>query len=288
MRVRLLLSVMTTAQDANKYYFDNISFKVPAGTIDGLEPVYIDDYKEVTYIDPSTLDWSDNILKNGDLSGDDMSEFVLKNNDVEDPETLPVEKTAFGDAFEIDVETAARPTNEDGSVGGNDYDAQFFVRLPYVLPKGKKFNLEFDLYAEEINTLAIAAHAEPGQWKANISSVKTDPAVDAVHYQEYLTAPEDMRTIAINLAVATDATYAFSNFSVQVVKDDMAEIEAATTEADAASLWNETLALNEACYAGRTADTEGCSEESVKALTDAVAAGKEVLKKNDATKSERW
>ena len=285
-RFRSIAFNLNDIADANKYYFDNISFKVPAGTIDGLEPVYIDDYKEVTYIDPSTLDWSDNILKNGDLSGDDMSEFVLKNNDVEDPETLPVEKTAFGDAFEIDVETAARPTNEDGSVGGNDYDAQFFVRLPYVLPKGKKFNLEFDLYAEEINTLAIAAHAEPGQWKANISSVKTDPAVDAVHYQEYLTAPEDMRTIAINLAVATDATYAFSNFSVQVVKDDMAEIEAATTEADAASLWNETLALNEACYAGRTADTEGCSEESVKALTDAVAAGKEVLKKNDATKEE--
>ena len=285
-RFRSIAFNLSAIADANKFYFDNISFKVPSGTVDGLEPVYIDDYAEKEYIDPTKLDWSDNILKNGDLSGDDMSEFVLKNNDVEDPETLPVEKTAFGDAFEIDVETAARPTNEDGSVGGNDYDAQFFVRLPYVLPKGKKFNLEFDLYAEEINTLAIAAHAEPGQWKANISSVKTDPAVDAVHYQEYLTAPEDMRTIAINLAVATDATYAFSNFSVQVVKDDMAEIEAATTEADAASLWNETLALNEACYAGRTADTEGCSEESVKALTDAVAAGKEVLKKNDATKEE--
>ncbi len=285
-RFRSIAFNLSAIADANKFYFDNISFKVPSGTVDGLEPVYIDDYAEKEYIDPTKLDWSDNILKNGDLSGDDMSEFVLKNNDVEDPETLPVEKTAFGDAFEIDVETAARPTNEDGSVGGNDYDAQFFVRLPYVLPKGKKFNLEFDLYAEEINTLAIAAHAEPGQWKANISSVKTDPAVDAVHYQEYLTAPEDMRTIAINLAVATDATYAFSNFSVQVVKDDMAEIEAATTEADAASLWAETLALNEACYAGRTADTEGCSEESVKALTDAVAAGKEVLKKNDATKEE--
>lgn len=276
-------------------FIDNIRVQVPSGTLpikdaDGNEiaPDYLSatEYPIYTYIDPTTLDWSDNILKNGDLSGDDMSEFVLKNNDYEDPETLPVEKTAFGDAFEIDVETAARPTNEDGSVAGNDYDAQFFVRMPYVLPKGKKFNLEFDLYAEQINTLAIAAHAEPGQWKANISSVKTDPAVDAVHYQEYLTAPEDMRTIAINLAVATDATYAFSNFSVQVVKDDMAEIEAATTEADAASLWNETLALNEACYAGRTADTEGCSEESVKALTDAVAAGKEVLKKNDATKEE--
>ena len=278
---------MSEFADANKYYIDNVSFKVPAGTIDGIEPIYVDDLPVKEYIDPATLDWSDNILKNGDLSGDDMSEFVLKNNDYEDPEMLPVEKTAFGDAFEIDVETAARPTNEDGSVGGNDYDAQFFVRLPYVLPKGKKFNLEFDLYAEEINTLAIAAHAEPGQWKANISSVKTDPAVDAVHYQEYLTAPEDMRTIAINLAVATDATYAFSNFSVQVVKDDMAEIEAATTEADAASLWNETLALNEACYAGRTTETEGqgYTDESVQALTDAIAAGKAELK-NEAPTAE--
>ena len=282
-RFRSIAFNLSAIADANKFYFDNISFKVPSGTVDGLEPVYIDDYAEKEYIDPTTLDWSDNILKNGDLSGEDMSEFVLKNNDVEDPETLPAEKTAFGGAFEIDVETAARPANEDGSVGGNDYDAQFFVRLPYVLPKGKKFNLEFDLYAEEINTLAIAAHAEPGQWKANISSVKTDPSLDAVHYQAYLAAPEDMRTIAINLAVATDATYAFSNFKVQVVKDDMAEIEAATTEADAASLWNETLALNEACYAGRVADTEGCSEESVKALTDAVAAGKAELKNETPT-----
>ena len=274
--------------DANKYYIDNLSFKVPADVIAGKEPIYdVDTYKEVEYVDPATLDFTDNILNNGDLKGDDMSEFYLKNNDVEDPETLMAEKTEFGGAFEIDIETAARPAGEtEGSVGGNDHDAQFFVRLPYVLPKGKTFNLEFDLYAEEINTLAIQAHGEPGQYKANLASVKTDPSVDAVHFQKYLKAPADMRSIAINLAVATDATYAFSNFKVQVVKDDMAEIEAATTEADAASLWNETLALNEACYAGRTADTEGCSEESVKALTDAVAAGKEVLKKDDATKDE--
>ena len=225
------------------------------------------------------MDWSDNILKNGDLKGDDMSEFVLKNNDVEDPEMLLAEKSAIGDGFEIGIETAARPTNEDGSVGGNDHDAQFFVRLPYVLPKGTLFNLEFDLYAEEINTLTIAAHAEPGQWKANISSVKTDPSVDAVHFQEYLTAPADMRTIAFNLAVETKATYGFSNFKVQIVKDDQAAIDAATADADATTLWPETLALNEACYAGRTTETEGkgYSEDLVKALTDAIAAGKAAL-----------
>ncbi len=225
------------------------------------------------------MDWSDNILKNGDLKGDDMNEFVLKNNDVEDPEMLLAEKSAIGDGFEIGIETAARPTNEDGSVGGNDHDAQFFVRLPYVLPKGTLFNLEFDLYAEEINTLTIAAHAEPGQWKANISSVKTDPSVDAVHFQEYLTAPADMRTIAFNLAVETKATYGFSNFKVQIVKDDQAAIDAATADADATTLWAETLALNEACYAGRTTETEGkgYSEDLVKALTDAIAAGKAAL-----------
>lgn len=226
------------------------------------------------YIDPATLDWSDNILKNGDLSGDDMSAFILKNNDVENPEMLLAEKSAIKDGFEIGIETAALPAE-----GGNDYDAQFFVRLPYVLPKGKKFNLEFDLYAEEINTLAIAAHGEPGEWKANISSVKTDPSKAAVHFQEYLTAPDDMRTIAFNLAVATDATYGFSNIKVQIVNDDKEAIEEATATADATTLWAETLALNEACYAGRTTETEGkgYSEDLVKALTDAIAAGKAAL-----------
>ena len=278
---------MSEFAEANKYYIDNVSFKVPAGTIDGLEPTYIDDLKKVEYIDPTTIDWSDNILKNGDLKGDDMSEFYLKNNDVEDPETLMAEKTEFGGAFEIDIETAARPAGEkEGEVGGNDHDAQFFVRLPYVLPKGTTFNLEFDLYAEEINTLAIQAHAEPGQYKGNLASVKTDPSLDAVHFQKYLKAPEDMRSIAINLAVATDATYAFSNFKVQIPNDAKAAIEEATATADASTLWAETLALNEAAFAGRNTETEGkgYTEESVKALTDAIAAGKAELKKEDATK----
>ena len=283
-RFRSIAFNLNDIADANKYYFDNISFKVPAGTIDGLEPVYIDDYKEVTYIDPSTLDWSDNIVPNGDLATDDMSAFILKNNDVENPEMLLAKKDQFG---EIGIETTARPTNEDGSVGGNDYDAQFFVRLPYVLPKGKKFNLEFDLYAEEINTLAIAAHAEPGQWKANISSVTTETGGEGiVHYQKYLSAPEDMRTIAFNLAVATDAAYGFSNFKVQIVNDDKAAIEEATQTADATTLWAETLALNEACYAGRTTEIEGkgYTAESVQALTDAIAAGKAELANAEATK----
>ena len=230
--------------------------------------------------DYAAKDWSDNIVPNGDLATDDMSAFILKNNDVENPEMLLAEKSAIGDSFEIGIETAARPTDGEGQVGGNDYDAQFFVRLPYVLPQGTLFNLEFDLYAEELNTLAIQAHGEPGQWKGNMSSVTTnpDPAESSiVHYQKYLSAPADMRTIAFNLAVAKDATYGFSNIKVQIVNDDKATIEEATATADATTLWAETLALNEACYAGRIAETEGCTEASVKALTDAIAAGKAAL-----------
>ena len=222
--------------------------------------------------DYAAKDWSDNIVPNGDLATDDMSAFILKNNDVENPEMLLAEKNKYG---EIGIETAALPAE-----GGNDYDAQFFVRLPYVLPQGTLFNLEFDLYAEEINTLAIQAHGEPGQWKGNMSSVTTnpDPAESSiVHYQKYLSAPADMRTIAFNLAVAKDATYGFSNIKVQIVNDDKATIEEATATADATTLWAETLALNEACYAGRIAETEGCTEASVKALTDAIAAGKAAL-----------
>ena len=227
--------------------------------------------------DYAAKDWSDNIVPNGDLATDDMSAFILKNNDVENPEMLLAEKNKYG---EIGIETAARPTDGEGQMGGNDYDAQFFVRLPYVLPQGTLFNLEFALYAEELNTLAIQAHGEPGQWKGNMSSVTTnpDPAENSiVHYQKYLSAPADMRTIAFNLAVAKDATYGFSNIKVQIVNDDKAAIEEATATADETTLWAETLALNEACYAGRIAETEGCTEASVKALTDAIAAGKAAL-----------
>lgn len=228
--------------------------------------------------DYAAKDWSDNIVPNGDLATDDMSAFILKNNDVENPEMLLAEKSAIGDGFEIGIETAARPTDGEGQMGGNDYDAQFFVRLPYVLPQGTLFNLEFDLYAEKPNTLAIQAHGEPGQWKGNMSSVTTNPAGQGiVHYQKYLSAPADMRSIAFNLAVAKDATYGFSNIKVQIVNDDKATIEEATATADATTLWAETLALNEACYAGRIAETEGCTEASVKALTDAIAAGKAAL-----------
>lgn len=225
--------------------------------------------------DYAAKDWSDNIVPNGDLATDDMSAFILKNNDVENPEMLLAKKNDYG---EIGINTQARPTDGEGQVGGNDYDAQFFVRLPYVLPQGTLFNLEFDLYAEEINTLAIQAHGEPGQWKGNMSSVTTDPQGQGiVHYQKYLSAPADMRTIAFNLAVAKDATYGFSNIKVQIVNDDKATIEEATATADATTLWAETLALNEACYAGRIAETEGCTEASVQALTDAIAAGKAAL-----------
>jgi len=272
-------------------FIDNIRVQVPSGTLpikdaEGNEvaPDYLSatEYPIYEYVDPTTLDWSENILKNGDLSTDDMSEFILKNNDVEDPEMLLAEKNQYG---EIGIETVARPTNEDGSVGGNDYDAQFFVRLPYVLPKGKKFNLEFDLYAEHINTLAIAAHGEPGEWKANISSVKTDPSVDAVHFQEYLTAPDDMRTIAFNLAVADATTYGFSNIKVQIVNDDKAAIEAATATADETTLWAETLAANEAAHEGRSYSNEDgqYTEESFQALTDAIAAAKAELANAEAT-----
>lgn len=237
--------------------------------------------------DYAGMAWSDNILKNGDLKSDDMSEFFVKNNDVEDPETLTAEKTAIGEgAYEIDIETAARPAGEkEGEVGGNDYDAQFYIRLPYVLPKGSFFNLEFDIYAEASNTIAIQANVEPGQYKGNLASVKTDASGEGVvHFQKYLRAPEDMRTIAFNLAVANATSYGFSNMKVQIVNDDKVAIDEATATADAATLWAETLALNEACYAGRTTETEGknYTEESVKALEDAIAAGKAELKKDAA------
>lgn len=262
---------------ANTYYFDNISFKVPAGTIDEIDPVYIDDL-----VDPASLDWSDNLLKNGDLEGEDMSEFVLKNNDVENPETLLAEAKVVKESNQIQVKVASR-TEDEGEVVGNEWDSQLWLRLPYALPKGTKYYLAFDYNSNKVVDISTQTHGEPGAYLSSTGIGKVTTAAAVQRFEIYATADADMRSIAFNLAVAeAGATYNFDNFEFKLVTSDIAAVQEFTTTWDATSLWAETLALNEAAFAGRNIETEGYTEESVKALTDAIAAGKAELENKEA------
>ena len=267
--------------DANKYYFDNLSFKVPADVISGKEPIYdVDTYKEVEYKDPATLDWTDNLFTNGDIEGDDVSAFYAKVNSDADGLILAATTKNIKSSNQIEVVTAARekdPADETKYLG-NDHDTQFFVRLPYALAKGTKYYFSVDYLATKVADVQSQTHAEPGEYKSNTGVGKITTGSTAQTLAGYFTADNDMRTLAFNLASATEGgKFYFDNFVFKVVKDDEAAIKTFTEEWDKTSLWDATFALNVAYDKGRNAETEGCTEASVKALTDAMAAGKAIL-----------
>ena len=288
-RFRSIAFNLSEFADANKYYIDNVSFKVPSGTIDGLEAIYIDDYKVVEYIDPATLVFTDNLFTNGDVEGEDMSAFIAKVNDDADALLLPAGTKTFKGSNQILVKSAAReadPENE-GKYLGNDHDTQFFVRLPYALPAGTTYFFSVDYLSNKVATIPSQTHGEPGQWKGNKGVGSITTGSDAQTLSGYFKAEADMRSIAFNLAAATEGgQFYFDNFVFKVVKDDEAAIKEFTATWDGTSTWNETFALNQAVDAGRKTETEGqgYTDESVQALNDAIAAGKAELANAEATK----
>ena len=232
------------------------------------------------YLDPATLNWTDNLFTNGDVEGEDMSSFIAKVNDDEDALLLPAATKVFKESNQVMVKTAARekdPADETKYLG-NDHDTQFFVRLPYALKKGNKYFFSVDYISNKVADVQSQTHAEPGEWKSNNGVGKITTGSTSQTLEGYFTADNDMRTIAFNLASATEGgTFYFDNFVFKVVVEEEADIKAFTQTWDETSKWNETLALNVAYDNGRNAETEGCTEESVKALTDAMAAGKAIL-----------
>jgi hypothetical protein len=310
--LRALAFNISEKAEANTYYIDNVSFKVPAGTIDGIEPVYVDDYPTATYTDPSTLTYTDNILVNGDLEGEDMNEFVgkiVKGDYIYDgeglptdeyvyedldPETLLLEAEEYVESWEQEQAGEAGPNGLVISVAewpegqGNDYDSQLWVRLPYALPKGTAFKLSFDYAGSNSATsVAMAAHAEPGQWQTNFSKT-IKPADDWAwtHFEEYMTAPEDMRSIAFNLGSKNGGVFIFDNFSVQYDAAKATDVEELTATWD--MNWAETLALNEKIHEAKGYDNEEgqYTEESFSALQTAITDAKTVAKNAEAAKDD--
>jgi len=260
---------------------------------------------EVYDITPNYDDftWTGNILTNGDLEGEKMDEFVgkivkgdwiLDDNDepIEfvyedlDPETRLLEASEYVEEWAQPLAGEAGPNGlvldvaewKDGT--GNDHDSQIWLRLPYALPEGTLFQLEFDYTGSNTaDAIELQAHREPSQYIANFNkSIKPVTNADEEwvwsHFSEYLKAPKDMRSIAFNLGSANGGIYLFDNFSVKLVEDDMATIDAFTAEW--AEPWAEALALNEAIHEAKATETEGkgYSLASIAAFEDAIVAGK--------------
>ena len=256
-------------------------------------------------VNPDDLEWNDDdLVVNGSLEGDKMDAFVAKiaTEDDADPQILPVEAADLGKyaASQASLWPEGTETIPDGAKGiainalkqsesGSAAETQLWVRLNKVIPAGTMYKVEFDMMSSSITEVPTQIDMNPGTNVSKIGIVKGvstagDVPVKAatagkyVHYMNVCKAPEGgVGSIAFNLAGDKDYRYWFDNFSVKVVDD-------AETEKVDEDLWDATLELNVAVNAAKVVDTDGYSEESVKALEEAAKAGRELLDKADATK----
>lgn len=298
--------------DANTYCFDNITWKVAEDAIEGLEQNFlnIELYPEVEYVDPSTLEWTENILPNGDIEGSDFGNYIIKiSTDTErDPEMAVATKgKAAGNASESCLQFKAyeQPKDPEDEIKyvGNEWDSQFFIRLPYMLPAGTKIDVAFDYFGSRSASVSTQSHMEPGEYiNGNMLGdiafeplyVKDENGEDTKEkvwkqFQKYVTVGADMRTIVFNLCkYQAGANYYFDNISVKILKSAQEEILAsdAVKAQDENSLWPATLALNETITEAKAFDTSNKSDEFIANLTEAIQSGKDALNATEGKTAE--
>ena len=278
----------------------------------------------VVTVTPPTLEedltWTENLLTNGNFEGNDMSEFVAKiqlghNETVDgqptgnyiyeemDPEILQAEKTDLKNnavnaeepnGLFLKVAKYAPDPADETKLKGNSWDSQLWVRLPYTLPAGTYYVFDFD-YKTSNSAYAIETqtHGDPGSYINSDAMGKVTPAGTGwEHFHFFGKSTADLSSICLNLASENGGNYRFDNFSFKVqptdLEGDAATIPAATQTFAENTLWlSHTKPLNEKIHEGKeyNNDEGQYTEESFKALTDAIAAAKAVLadnnKKND-------
>ena len=103
-------------------------------------------------------DWTD-IIINGDLEGTDLQCFFAKEH------VKCSEITTFATVADGIGKNGSRAIKVQSSGNEvNDYDTQFFIRLPYELPAGTKYRLTFDYKADIACSCDFESHNEPEEY----------------------------------------------------------------------------------------------------------------------------
>jgi len=190
-------------KEANKFYFDNISVVV----------------KRIVQEEKT---WT-NIMINGDLTGNDMRCFYSKEYPNPDPYWSEVVDGV------IAVNSAAKVSE--------DWDSQFWIRLPQVLPAGAKFNISFDYKASDAaSNVATQCHEEPGNYIHYSCIGNFNFTTEWQTFEKTVTVPSqcdgsqnnsgylnNFHSIAFNLTKSTDIVYYFKNFKLEIDVNDLAE-----------------------------------------------------------------
>ena len=164
--------------------------------------------------------WTD-LITNGDMEGDDVSCFFSK--EAPSTEVLPsviYDGVGVDESRGIMVQTADNPTQ--------DWDSQFWIYLPEVLPEGTKYRVKFDYRSTVDATVDTQSHDEPGDYihYEMIGSPNFTSEWQTYNYEGTVTAQQagvesgkEMRSIAFNLSKNKVATqFFFDNIKFEVFK----------------------------------------------------------------------
>ena len=167
-----------------------------------------------------------NLIVNSDMEGESMECFYVSEQGVGGPYVAVATEGIGKDGSKaVKVQSADSPTN--------NWDTQFFIRLPYQLPAGTQYKVSFDYKADKAGDFDTQAHANPGQyihWAAVGSGSfstewQTYTAEGAIPSECDGTQAEGgflkiFQSIAFNLALNKAATqFIFDNVKFEVPED---------------------------------------------------------------------
>ena len=188
---------------------------------------YFKDIKvEILKQKPATeITWTDLII-NGDLEGEGTECFYVTEQGIGGPFLAKIYDG-------IGVNGSKGLMVQSGDNPSQDWDTQFFIRVPYILPEGTQIKVSFDYKASQAATGNTQAHANPGayqhwacigdvnftdDWQPFENTVTINSGMAHGTNQDGTPGPGvGMQTIAFNLALQKTATqYFFDNIKVEV------------------------------------------------------------------------
>ena len=165
--------------------------------------------------------WTD-LITNGDMEGDDVSCFYSKENAGAPEPSVITDGIGVDDSRGIVVHSAANATQ--------DWDAQFWINLPEILPEGTKYRVSFAMRASMGATADTQAHADPSDYihYEMIGSPAFTTEWTTYSKEGEITAAQAgpngtgglMHSIAFNLSKdrANDIDFFFDNIKFEVFK----------------------------------------------------------------------
>jgi hypothetical protein len=253
--MRTIAFMLAKTTDANTLYFDNIEVEIAEGA-----PVMVD------------------IIKNGNIEADDMSCFKKIEQVGNHPGELVTANFTEGVGKNgtrgIVVQSRDNP---DPSGVLNDWDTQFFVRLPQTLPAGTKYRISFDYRANKEATAYTQMHAEPANYLNYTGIGNVNFNIGWQHFEQSgiitnAQSPQDnMQTICFCLAVKKSATtYYFDNIVFEIDEDHVAQVlpgdvngDGTVTIQDVVAIVDYTLGKGSSAFNEKAADVTGDGQINV-------------------------